>query len=197
MSLRDLPAPLHSEVEQPSVHAFIAVEITFAAPTPSNPAGAVSRAWTGYTDLVINGQTYRGIGDFGRIGTIPQTSENKAVGIQLTLSGVPTDVIAAALNQNYQGRPCNVYFGALEEQPTGRAIVGAPYKIFGGRVDTMTLEEAKETASITINVESQLIDMDRVREGRYTDADQQAIHMGDTGLEYVPGLQEKEILWGA
>jgi len=31
---------------------------------------------------------------------------------------------------------------------------------------------------------------------RYTDADQQSRFPGDKGLEYVPSMQDKQIVWG-
>jgi hypothetical protein len=60
----------------------------------------------------------------------------------------------------------------------------------------MTIQDTGETSVLTITAESRLIDMNRARERRFTDADQQQLYPGDLGLQYVAGLQDKEFPWG-
>jgi hypothetical protein len=63
-------------------------------------------------------------------------------------------------------------------------------------MDTMQITDAGETSQVRIACESRLIDLQRARERRFTDEDQQELYPGDLGLEYVAGLQEREIAWG-
>ena len=56
--------------------------------------------------------------------------------------------------------------------------------------------EAGETATISISVESRLVDWERPRVHRYTNADQQIAYPGDKGLEFVAQMVEKELVWG-
>jgi hypothetical protein len=63
-------------------------------------------------------------------------------------------------------------------------------------MDTMRIEDSGDTASITVQAESRFIELERTHERRYTDQDQQQLYPGDLGLEYVAGLQDKEIAWG-
>ena len=51
-------------------------------------------------------------------------------------------------------------------------------------------------STVTLTAESRLRDLERVRTRRYTDADQQSRFPGDKGLEYVPSLQDKQLIWG-
>ena len=60
----------------------------------------------------------------------------------------------------------------------------------------MKIDEGAETASITLNVENRLIVFDRPKERRFTHEDQQNRFAGDLGFEFVPDLQDKEIIWG-
>ena len=183
---RPIAADLADALSAQVVHPFMAVSIDFGG-------GSITRAWSGYGDLTIDGHTYTGVGLLGTISALPETSETKAVGVKLELSGVPLDSAAAALNANYQGRPVSIYIGALDD---AHAIIATPYKVFGGQIDTMQLNTGQDSARISVAVESRLIDMERVRESRYTHEEQQRRFPGDRGFEYVAGMQEKEVVWG-
>ena len=63
-------------------------------------------------------------------------------------------------------------------------------------MDIMKIDEQAETSTITINLENRLIAFDRPKERRFTNEDQLQRFSGDKGLEFVPDLQDKEIVWG-
>jgi hypothetical protein len=151
-------------------------------------------AWSGYGDITWGGDTYLGIGDFGGVDKVDETSDVRANGCTLTLSGIPSQLLAIALTEPYQGRPCTLFLGALNL--TSGAIIGTPYPLISGRMDVMTIEEGATTGTITLTVENRLIELFRTKERRYTHEDQQIDFSGDLGLEYVAGLQEKPINWG-
>lgn len=151
-------------------------------------------AWSGYGDITWGGDTYLGIGDFGGVDKVDETSDVRANGCTLTLSGIPSQLLAIALTEPYQGRPCTLFLGALNL--TSGAIIGTPYPLISGRMDVMTIEEGADTGTITLTVENRLIELFRTKERRYTHEDQQIDFSGDLGLEYVAGLQEKPINWG-
>jgi hypothetical protein len=151
-------------------------------------------AWSGYGDITFGGDTYLGVGDFGGVDKVIETADVRANGSVFTLSGIPSALLAVALTEDYQGRPCTLYLGALNL--TSGAIIGTPYPILSGRMDVMGIEEGGDEGTITLTVENRLIDLFRARERRYTHEDQQIDYAGDLGLEYVAGLQEKPINWG-
>jgi hypothetical protein len=76
-------------------------------------------------------------------------------------------------------------------------VVGTPYLAFSGRLDVPVIDEAGDTATISISYESRLADLDRPRIRRYTDQDQRAEYPNDGGLRYIAGLQDKQVTWGA
>ena len=182
---RALHASTATDVASAELHPFLAAEITF-------DTSHITRAWSGYGDLVIDGHTYLGVGQFGSIGPISETSDLKANGMRLGLSGVPMSTLSNALGLDFQGKPATVYFGTLND---ARQIVGAPYKLFAGFVDTMQIDENGETAVISVAIESRLIDMQNPNESLYTDADQQRRFPGDRGFEYVPHIQDLSVQW--
>ena len=67
----------------------------------------------------------------------------------------------------------------------GYAVVADPVEIFKARVNQMNIE-AGETATISLTVESRLVDWERRPVRRYNNADQQVAFSGDMGFEFVP-----------
>jgi hypothetical protein len=75
------------------------------------------------------------------------------------------------------------------------SVIGAT-TVFEGRMDQMQVRKAGDTCEIRISLESNLIDLNRSRERRYTHEDQQSDYSGDKGFEYVVSLQNKRVTWG-
>ena len=155
-------------------------------------SGGYVRANTSPYTLSFEGNDYLGVGNLGSIETITESSGLQALGIQLTLSGIPSEMIAIALGEHYQGRSCRIFMGLLDEN---HELIADPIEIFTGRMDTMDIESGT-TSTITVSAESRLVDWERPRIRRYTDADLQREYPGDLGLEYVALMAEKEIIWG-
>jgi hypothetical protein len=157
------------------------------------PSGAV-RVWSGYGDLSFASETWLGIGDFGGVERIEETTDLRANGCRFVLSGIPSQYIVTALSEDYQGRACTLYLGAINI--TTGALISTPYILFSGRMDVISIDEGAEEAKIFLEAENRLIDLYRARERRYTHEDQLTAFPGDLGLEYVAGLQDKAINWG-
>jgi len=149
--------------------------------------------WSGLGSISWNGQTWTGVGSFGMISSIPETSDLTAVGLKLALSGIPASLITSALGEVRQGAPVTIYQGFLT--PTG-GVVSSPNNAWSGRMDTCEIGESGDTATIAITVESRLLDLNRSRERRYEKQDQSIDFPGDLGFDYVPSLQELSIVWG-
>lgn len=183
---RDLSSAVVTQITADRLRPFLAVEIEFE--------DGFTRAWSGYGAIDIGGNEYLGVGTLGSIGSIAESTQNQATGLQIQLSGVPFELIASALNEKYQGNSCNIYFGVLNEE---HGVIASPYKIFSGRIDTMQVQEQQESATISLSVESRMIDLEKPRVRRYTPQDQSLNFTGDKGFDFVTTLQEAEIAWGA
>lgn len=152
------------------------------------------RMWTGLGSIVWDGNTYLGAGNMCGVAPIQEVADNSAQGTSFTLNGIPSSLLSLALTESYQGRSAKLWLAAFD---ASNAIIADPYLIFGGRMDTMTIDDGGETGSITLTAENQLIDLNRSRERRYTDQDQKIDYPTDRGLEYIAGLQDKQIVWGS
>lgn len=180
---RSLSASMVTEVTSPVFSPIVLIKLEF-------DSGDVN-LWTGVGDIVFNSDTYTGAGDLLDISPVKETSQLTAEGMSLTLTGISSGLISTALTENYQGRIANVWLASLD---TSGGIVSTPYKYFRGRMDTMPMEDNGETATIQVNVENILIDLERSNSRRYTDEDQQAEFPGDLFFEFVTSLQDKEIV---
>lgn len=181
---RSFSANFASILDDPVMSPFMAVELLF-------DSGAI-RLWTGLTPLVVGGVTYTGAGSLLGVSAVEETSEIAAKGANMTLSGIPSEIISLALGEDYQGRTARVYFGLLN------VTSGAPemVEIFSGLMDQMNIEDTGQTLTVEVTVENRLIDLERPRVRRYTSEDQKRFYPNDLGFDFVNDLQDKEIVWG-
>jgi len=182
---RSLGTDFSNALTSDELNPFFAVKMDFA--------GGSVRLWGGYGDITIDGEVYTGAADFLGVSEVDETSEIKAAGINVSLSGIPSSLIATALTDNYQGREIILYFGTLTD---AGAINNTPYILFKGRMDVMNIQESGNVANVNITGESRLIDLEIARERRYTSEDQKIDFPDDKGFEFVADLQNKEIVWG-
>lgn len=157
-------------------------------------ASADVLVWTGVGNLTWNSLTFLGVGNFGGISTVEETSDLKAAGLTFSLSGVPSSMISIALGSMRYGRTVNLWFGLFDI--TTDALIEDPYLMFSGLTDVPAIDEGAEASVISLSAENRLIDLERPRVRRYTTEDQKIDDASDLGFEFVPILQEKEIIWG-
>lgn len=182
---REISAAVIAEsLKDQGAKPFLLVKLSFD--------GGVFLAWSGRGNIVFNSETYTGIGDLGRVAEIEEGIQQRAFGISLELSGIPLATIALALQEELQGRLAQIWIGFLD---SNYAMIATPSLLFEGRLNTMDIELGKE-AKIAVTAESKLIDWNRPRVRRYTDADQQEAFPGDLGFQYVSTTTDKEIVWG-
>lgn len=181
---RDLTAAQSAAVAAPTIYAAMLVELEFS-PDPV-------RLWSGIGEFAWGNRTFTGAGTLLGISAVEETAEIRAAGTTISLSAIPADVMAGIQDVSWQGSPARIWLALFD---AAGDLIGDPRQVFAGRMDTLSWTEGA-TATIALTLESRLVDLDRPRVRRYTDADQQAEYPGDLGLQYVATLVEKEIAWG-
>ena len=211
---RGLPNEIAVASQAATVRPFFAVELLFDSPNEL-------RLWTGVGDIEFEGDTYTGSGELMQISEIQETSDISARGATLSLSGIPSNLINLALSENYQGRKAVIKFGMFDEDVAAgskllindtdflllndsgdRLLIDydaeiTMFDLFVGRMDQMTIDEGPDTSTIAVTVESKLIDLERTRNRRFTDEDQQSRFPGDKSMEFVTRLQNESLVWGS
>ena len=183
---RAIDAATGEAVAAPVVRLALLVELQFA----SGP----SRFWSGLGDFAWNGLTFAGVGDLLAVSAIEETAEVRSVATTLQLSGVPTSAIGLlGDDERWQNRVARLWLAVFEAD--GVTLSGEPVPLARSRMDQLTYEEG-ETATFTLTLESRLADLERPRIRRYTNADQQQLHPGDRGFEFVESVAagKKEVV---
>lgn len=188
---RDISAEIRTAIASDHVQAFFAVDLLFDDPNKLY-------FWSGLGTQAINGTTYTGAGDLLGISEIQESSDLAAYGATLTLSGIPSNLITLAKSEPYHGRKCLVKFGMVGSDVTGSIDYSAPssfFTAFSGKMDQMEFQIGPETSTISLNVESNMIDLRKPRIRRYSDENQQSRHSGDVFFEFVTRLQNESLEW--
>lgn len=178
-----------SEFNDDSLELFHAIELEYDEETV--------RLCNYKYNVTIDGDVYSTLGRFLSVSEVDENAQIQARNFTITVSGIePNEVgdddtfLERAMEENYQNRPARVYVCAVTD-----GVVSA-YQVFGGRMDTMNINETGGGTLITLTLENRLKDLARPRIFRYTNEDQQNLFSGDTGLRFVQNLQDKAIAWG-
>ena len=181
---RELTAGIQTEIAKRIVTVAIFAEIEFISGT--------TRVWSGVGDKILGGDTFTGVGDLGSISTVEETDDVKASSVELTLSGIPSSTLAAAIGDSRQGKTATIWLAFLD---SSLAIIADEIILFRGRTDVPTILEGGETSSMSMRVENHLLDLKRASNHRYTQEEQHETYPADDFFEFIPALQNKTIRW--
>lgn len=156
------------------------------------PSGNVN-LWSGIGDLTVDSVDYVGAGTLLGVSDISESSDVQANGVRVSLSGISSSMITKARDEDYQGRELKILLGAMD---SSNSVIADPIVVFSGFMDTMMINDAGESAVISVTAENRLIEFEKTRVRRYTAEDQKIDYPNDKGLEFVAEMAEKEIIWG-
>jgi|TARA_R110000851_G_scaffold41596_2_gene104263 hypothetical protein len=151
------------------------------------------RVWSGNDDITIGGVSYNGAGQLLSISEVNESTELKSNGLTVSISGMDATILNYALTENYQNRFITIYLGYLMG---GANESAGTLTLFKGRMTNLVINDTPDGSTIAINAENRLVDLDRPSNFRYTKESQNFLHSGDTSLNRVTSLQDKEIIWG-
>jgi hypothetical protein len=149
--------------------------------------------WSGLGLITWGGHEWVGIGSLGSVSTVEESSTVEAKGVTLTLSGIDATLLEGILDEFQVGLPVLVTLGLFNE---AGVLIADPVLAFAGQMDQPTLEVNGTAATISINCENRLFEMNVAVDRRYTNEDQQRDYPGDRGFEFVSSIQEAQIYWG-
>lgn len=224
-------AQIQNIVELDEIFPFFAIELYFDEATLNFGSDTISSGplyfWTGLGDITIGAITYTGAGQFLQISEVTDTADLRAAGATITMSGLPVDIIALALQQPYQGRLCKIKFGMMNanrnktvsEDGSGDAVLladtgdidnseGDPavlVDLFIGYMDQMNIAENADSATVVLSVENKLIDLETRKSERYTSEFQKKKYRAlypnatdtDKAFDYLNDLVNKQLDWGS
>ena len=186
---RNITSAFNTAITNKVVRPIMAVELDFS--------DGVLKMWNGYGNLTMtaggSSKTFTGQGDLLGITGIEESSTLSMSGITLTLAGIKSSLISTALSASYTNKNGAVYLGLFD---ASQNVIADVYTIFKGKMDVLNIQEGHETTVITLKLESRLITFEKPANRMYTLEDQQVDFSSDIGFEFIPDLQDKEIIWG-
>ena len=149
-------------------------------------------------DVTYNGQTYEAQGQFLGISETSETADLQITSINIIVSALDLTTVQTLANSNQINQDVEVYRVFID--PTDNSLIGdsagdEAILLFKGKIAGYRIEDAKETATLTIEVNSQFTNFEK-KNGRRTNLGSfQKEHPTDFGMQYShePLL---DIKWG-
>jgi hypothetical protein len=140
------------------------------------------------------GYYWLGIGQLGRVEAVREDTEVRPNGLKLTLSGVDSALVTAAVSDDYHGSAVAVYLGFLDT--TTLALIDTPETVFRGLIDYMAVELGKDSGQIVVNCENELARWSVPRQLLYTPESQSlAGYPADKFFDLVKYMPDRQIDW--
>lgn len=177
---RSIPVGLMTALTQASIRPYCAVEMLFDT--------APVRFWSGLGERTIEGNTYLGAGSLMSVGQLEEIGDLSAKSATITFSGIPSELVSLALVEPYQGRVCRVLLGEVSS--------ASVIEMFAGEMNTMTIEDAPDSALIQMTIESKLVRLGRAKPRRYNHESHIARYPDDNFFSTVADLQDRQVPWG-
>lgn len=182
---RDIDPDLKDEFDKEALRPVFLMEFQYISGT--------LRFWTGLGEIDVGGDTYTGSGHVINVSEVTETQAIEANGLAFMLSGVDEELVSIALQEEYQGRACSLSLSCLDE---AGLTIGTPLQIFAGYMDVMEISDSGTGAVITQTAEHKLSVLNKAKVRRYTPEDQKSRYAGDKFMDFIPSMQDKEVIWG-
>ena len=175
-------------LEADTVYTIFFAELLFDTGSPEN----ILRMSTWIGDITWNSVVWTGAGDMAAI------SFSEGIGVEpfalrVGLSGIDSDLITAALSTDYYQRPIILYMGSMGADG---ALVEDPSIVFSGFIKSMEMTMANPKGdAISLVAESEVLWFSKTANVRYTDNQLQSEFSGDVGLEYLPQVIKRKVVW--
>lgn len=184
--MRNLTSAMQSAITESIIRPVFLVQLEFGT-------SIVLRLNDRAADISWNSETWLGNGWLKPIRAFDESSEIRATGCEITLSGTITELLAYSLTDARLSNKGKVWLGLLDSSDT---IISDPYQIFVGRLDVPTITTNETEMTLTLAYESELRGLERANEFRFTDQAQKAIYSDDKGFEYVSSVEKWDGYWG-
>ena len=181
---RDISSPMLASLTTNIIRPGFLARIQFRT--------ATEYIWTGVGNLSYAGNVYRGVGSLGKVGSISEATDVRAIGTTVTLSAIDPALLSECLNDIQLGAPAAVYFALFD---AALNILGVPYPLFIGTVDQPVIQIGINEMAISLKLENKLANLQRANMRRYTAADQRIYFPNDTAFNWVELLNDLALKW--
>lgn len=155
------------------------------------------RVWTGPGNISWDSKTWQGIGALGGMSAVDEKPGIRTSHVDLTLNGVPSELIATALTDTAAGVEVTLWLAGFSVSMGTWTVLEDPEEIVWGLTDVHEIHEGDRFSTIKVIVETPAARLTTKNVLRYTSADQERLFPGDRGLEYAPNVANEILHWPA
>lgn len=182
--------------------AFDQEHVDFAIAAQMNFVSGVVRAHMGIGPLVMNGNTFAGIGSVGNGGVgsisavIEQPDQRNTSELYLSLSGVdPTLVGKVPQRGDFYGQFASIYFLPIDPK-TMQILTPTEPAIFEGFMDQLVYTRKRGSAQIQLTVKHYDSLFQNTVGLLFTDESQKSLFPTDNFFSQLASLPNKQVIWG-
>jgi len=177
------PATIHA-LNHPHVTAVYALKLDLVS--------GVSRVHSGLGPLVINGETYYGVGSMGSVGPQKEQLSTSPTKLSVALGGLDDSLLADVMRERIVDRMAWLYLVVMSPD-------GAPLNAclqFKGRI-AQTPVKAGRTNTIQLTISNIFEDWKRGLNLRNTDESHRRLYPDDHFFRYQSQMADRSIFWGS
>ncbi|MDM3583926.1 hypothetical protein [Proteus mirabilis] len=152
----------------------------------------VVRAHTGVGNIIIAGEIYQGVGQFGAIESVGENMTTSPQQLIMKLSGFDSSLIGEVMNERVRGRNAQLMLVALNEE----AKPALAEVLFAGQISTIGVTTGEEN-EIAITVSNRFERWSYGLPDRFTDESWSKRKKGDRIFRYVAQMADRAIYWGS
>lgn len=146
---------------------------------------------TGLGNVVINGTTYFGVGEFGKMGNIENVTDASPASLEVGLVGIPSTVFNLILSGSIRGSQVNVYKVIYNQH--GEVLAAS--QVLVGQVTDYSWE-LSDTGSFSLEIADEFNLYERPLQKFYTQSKWLDEHPNDNFWQFVSQLADKKFYWG-
>lgn len=152
----------------------------------------VVRAHTGVGNIIIAGEIYQGVGQFGAIESVGENMTTSPQQLIMKLSGFDSSLIGEVMNERVRGRDAQLMLVALDED--GNPAIAEV--LFAGQITTIGVTTGEEN-EIAVTVSNRFERWSYGLPDRFTDKSWSQRKNGDRIFRYVAQMADRAIYWGS
>ncbi|ENN8404518.1 hypothetical protein ACQDBC_002474 [Proteus mirabilis] len=152
----------------------------------------VVRVHTGVGNIIIAGEIYQGVGQFGAIESVGENMTTSPQQLIMKLSGFDSSLIGEVMNERVRGRNAQLMLVALNEE----AKPALAEVLFAGQISTIGVTTGEEN-EIAVTVSNRFERWSYGLPDRFTDESWSKRKKGDRIFRYVAQMADRAIYWGS
>ncbi|HEJ9530036.1 TPA: hypothetical protein SMN14_001663 [Proteus mirabilis] len=149
-------------------------------------------AHTGVGNIIIAGEIYQGVGQFGAIESVGENMTTSPQQLIMKLSGFDSSLIGEVMNERIRGRNAQLMLVALNEE----AKPALAEVLFAGQISTIGVTTGEEN-EIAVTVSNRFERWSYGLPDRFTDESWSKRKKGDRIFRYVAQMADRAIYWGS